>query len=79
MIHVKGEVVHPGSYPLVTGMTATDAINAAGGYSRFAAGIVVLRGTNTVVRKRGIDWRDHPEKWNVTLEHDDIVVGQRMR
>ncbi len=78
MIVVKGEVQNPGEYALVNGMTARQAIEAAGGYSRYAAGIRVTRGGETILRKRGLGWRDEGETWDIPLRDKDLVIGERM-
>jgi protein involved in polysaccharide export with SLBB domain len=78
MIVVKGEVQNPGDYPLLKGMTARQAIEAAGGYSRYAAGIRVKREGETILRKRGLEWRDESGTWDIPLQDKDIVIGERM-
>jgi protein involved in polysaccharide export with SLBB domain len=78
MVTVKGEVRNPGDYPLLKGMTARQAIEAAGGYSDYASGILVVRGAQTILRKRDREWRDYGNTWDIPLQNRDIVVGERM-
>lgn len=78
MVTVKGEVRNPGDYPLLKGMTARQAIDAAGGYSDYASGIRVTREGKTILRKRDREWKDHGETWDIPLKNKDIVIGERM-
>lgn len=74
--HVLGEVVRPGSYPLLSPTTILQALTAAGGFRDFAnkKGIQLLRGDrrysfdyNAVVKGRKLEQ-------NVPLEPGDTLV-----
>ena len=78
MIVVRGEVQSPGYYQRLDGMTIRQAIQSAGGYTRFASGIRVERDGKRVLHKRDREWRQHADEWDLQLKDDDIVVAERM-
>jgi polysaccharide biosynthesis/export protein len=78
--YVLGEVLHAGVFPLLPGLTALQALSAAGGFSQFAnrKKIYILRLVNGKQEKLPFDYqavvsgRDLQE--NVVLEPGDTII-----
>jgi protein involved in polysaccharide export with SLBB domain len=73
MVTVRGEVRRPGDYALQKGMTVRQAVVAAGGYTDYASGIIVLRGDKRVLFVTGREWRDQADSWDMQLQDKDVV------
>ncbi|QNI33476.1 polysaccharide biosynthesis/export family protein [Alloacidobacterium dinghuense] len=78
--NILGQVVKPGSYPLINGTTVLDAIATAGGFRDFAKqkSIYVLRQSGGTDSRIAFNYKDvikgqHPEQ-NIKLEPRDTIV-----
>jgi polysaccharide export outer membrane protein len=74
---VRGEVRQPGRYPMITGVTISQAIATAGGYTDYANSrkISITRGNKTFYVDAN-DLREHPDK-DQNLEAGDVIVVER--
>ena len=74
--YVLGEVMHPGVFPLLPGLTALQAISAAGGFTQFAneKKIYILRGGQKLPfnYKTVVQGKDLQE--NIELKPGDTIV-----
>lgn len=79
-VYLLGEVIRPGAYPLLPGMTVLQALSSAGGFSMFAntKKIYVLRQTGEKQEKFPFNYKEavggkHPEQ-NIVLKAGDQIV-----
>lgn len=79
-IYILGEVLRPGAYSLLPGMTALQALSSAGGFTMFAntKKIYVMRPTAGKQEKLAFNYKDviagkHPEQ-NIELKAGDQIV-----
>ncbi|HEV2416632.1 MAG TPA: polysaccharide biosynthesis/export family protein [Terriglobia bacterium] len=74
--YVLGEVVHPGVFPLLPGLTALQAVSSAGGFTQFAneKKIYILRGSQKLPfnYKMVVQGKDLDE--NIQLKPGDTIV-----
>ena len=77
-VTVRGEIRRPGDYPLLKGMTVRQVIDAAGGYTQFASGVIVDRGNRRILFVTGLQWRDRTVSWDIPLQDQDVVFAQHM-
>jgi protein involved in polysaccharide export with SLBB domain len=83
-VHVIGEVVRPGEYPLARGMTAAGLVQMAGGFRRSAfkeqaelSSYVIQNGEKVLVKDRVIDMRkaiEGDEEADAKLKPGDVVT-----
>ena len=79
-IYVTGEVLRPGAFPLLPGMTVLQALSSSGGFTQFARvkNIYVLRTENGKEAKYLFNYKDaiggkKPEQ-NIQLQPGDVIV-----
>lgn len=79
-IYVTGEVLRPGAFSLLPGMTVLQALSSGGGFTQFARvkGIYILRTENGKETKYQFNYKDaisgkKPEQ-NIQLQPGDIIV-----
>lgn len=74
--YVLGEVMHPGVFPLLPGLTALQAVSSAGGFTQFAneKKIYILRGADKLPfnYKMVVQGKDLDE--NIKLKPGDTIV-----
>ncbi len=80
-VYILGEMVRPGAYPLLPGMTVLQALSSAGGFTQFAnmKKIYVLRGEGGKQEKFPFNYKEvvkgkSPEQNIVLMAGDQIVV-----
>lgn len=79
-VYVTGEVVRPGTFPLIPNMTVLQALSSSGGFTQFARekNIYVLRTENGKQVKFPFNYKDaingkKPEQ-NILLQPGDVIV-----
>jgi len=79
-VYVTGEVMRPGSMPLLPGMTALQALSSSGGFTQFARvkGIYILRVEDGKQMKHRFNYKEvvdgkSPEQ-NIPLQPGDVIV-----
>jgi polysaccharide export outer membrane protein len=79
-VYIVGEVMRPGTYPLLPGMTVLQALSSAGGFTQFAntKNIYVLRQENGKQVKFPFNFKDavkgkKPEQ-NIGLKTGDTII-----
>lgn len=78
--YVLGEVMHPGVFPLLPGLTALQAISTAGGFTQFAneKKIYILRESNGQAQKLPFNYKDVVQgkdlRQNIELKPGDTIV-----
>lgn len=78
--YVLGEVMHPGVFPLLPGLTALQAISTAGGFTQFAneRKIYILRESNGRAQKLPFDYKEVVQgkdlHQNIELKPGDTIV-----
>ncbi|GAB0149779.1 SLBB domain-containing protein [Marichromatium sp. PS1] len=87
VIYVRGEVRHPGRYPLEPGMRVADLLRAAGGLSEEAYGLSaeltsfeLLQGEYRAVQHRQIDLAEvalDDESGRILEPHDELVLHRK--
>jgi polysaccharide biosynthesis/export protein len=80
-VYVLGQVGHPGSFPMIPGMTVLQAIASAGGLAQFAkqTKIEIRRTENNQVTRLTFNYKEvlkgvHPEQDIMLKPNDTIVV-----
>jgi polysaccharide export outer membrane protein len=80
-IYVLGQVGHPGTFPMIPGMTVLQAIASAGGLGQFAkqTKIEIRRTENNQVTRLSFNYKEvlkgvHPEQDILLKPNDTIVV-----
>lgn len=78
--YVLGEVMHPGVFPLLPGLTALQAISTAGGFTEFAnqKKIYILRESNGQAQKLPFNYKEVVQgkdlQQNIELKPGDTIV-----
>jgi protein involved in polysaccharide export with SLBB domain len=80
MVSIQGEVLKPGAYPLESGMTVSDLVRGAGGFSRSAyreqalvASYQIQDGRKVEVEQQEVDLRPDEEAPEPLLKPNDVV------
>ena len=75
---IQGEIRSPGRFQIVTAMRVSQAIAAAGGYTEFASGqVLVKRGGKIVKTIRNSRRLERTPEDDILLEPDDIIEVNR--
>lgn len=84
-VSVRGEVLHPGDYPMFKGMSAADLVRTAGGFKRDAltkqadlASYQIEEGVRAVVQRQDVSIGDavlkHDTSADVSLKPGDVLT-----